>query len=355
MMKRLFWLLLAAVSCDALGEGSGGLGILRVSFAEDQEELTRTSAEIPDADDFTVNVTDSKGNSIYSGLYCACPEELEVTSGSYVVSASSGKFEKPAFSSPQFGDEQCVVVSDGAVADVRLKCTQQNCGVRLKVDPDFLTVYPDGVLFLKSSEGKLMYGYSEKRIAYFLPGQVTLMLNRGSADDVLMTRTLLAGEMLDLKVDVAASSPSQPVETSARIKVSVDTSRVWISDVYEIGGTSGKGTGPSSALTVPQARASIGTEGVWVSGYIVGGDLTSSSASFSAPFKSRTNILIGPRSATSEKASCLSVQLPAGEFRDALNLVDDSSLLGKKVCIKGDIVEAYYGIPGLKNISDYEL
>lgn len=355
MMKKMFWLLLAAVSCEALGEGGGGSGILRVSFADGQEELTRTSAEIPDADDFTITVTDSKGKSVYSGLYSSCPDELEVPSGSYVVSALSAEFEKPAFSAPQYGDEQCVVVHDGSVADVKLECSQQNSGVRLKVDPDFLTAYPDGVLFLKSPKGKLMYGYSEKRIAYFQPGQVSLMLSRGGLDEVLMTRTLQAGEVLDLKVDVATSSPSQSEEPLARISIAVDTSRVWISDAYEIGGTSGKGSGPDSALTVSQALASVGHEDVWVCGYIVGGDLTSASASFDAPFKSRTNILIGPKSSTSMKSSCLSVQLPAGEFRDALNLVDAPSLLGKKLYLKGDIVEAYYGIPGIKNISDYKL
>lgn len=355
MMKKMFWLLLAAVSCEALGEGDDGTGILRVSFADGQEELTRTSAEMPDADDFTISVADSKGRSVYSGLYGACPEELEVPSGSYVVSAVSADFEKPAFSAPQYGDEQCVVVNAGTAADVKLVCSQQNSGVRLKVDPDFLTVYPDGVLFLKSPHGKLMYGYSEKRIAYFLPGQVSLMLSRGSVDEVLMTRTLQAGEVLDLKVEVATSSSSQSDKTLARIKVAVDTSRVWLSDVYEIGGTSDKGGDSSSALTVSQAQASIGTEEVWVCGYIVGGDLTSASASFTAPFKSRTNIVIGPKSSTASKASCLSVQLPTGKFRDALNLVDNSSLLGKKVYLKGDIVEAYYGIPGIKNISDYRL
>lgn len=355
MMKKMFWLLLAAVSCEALGEGGDGSGILRVSFADGQEELTRTSAEIPDADDFTITVTDSKGNSVYSGLYGACPEELEVPAGSYVVSALSSEFEKPAFSAPQYGDAQCVLVPDGAAADVKLVCSQQNSGVRLKVDSDFLTACPDGVLFLKSPQGKLMYGYSEKRIAYFLPGQVSLMLSRGSVDEVLMTRTLQAGEVLDLKVEVATSSSSQSDKTLACIKVAVDTSRVWLSDVYEIGGTSDKGGDSSSALTVSQAQASIGTEEVWVCGYIVGGDLTSSSASFAAPFKSRTNIVIGPKSSTASKASCLSVQLPTGKFRDALNLVDNSSLLGKKVYIKGDIVEAYYGIPGIKNISDYKL
>ena len=64
---------------------------------------------------------------------------------------------------------------------------------------------------------------------------------------------------------------------------------------------------------------------------------------------------MGPRSSTSDKSACLSVQLPAGELRDDLNLVDNPGLLGRKVCLKGDIVESYYGIPGIKNISEYEL
>jgi len=92
-----------------------------------------------------------------------------------------------------------------------------------------------------------------------------------------------------------------------------------------------------------------------VSGYIVGGDLTSSSASFEAPFSSRTNILLGSRSSVSYRSSCLSVSLQSGEIRDGLNLVDNPFLLGKKVCLKGDIVEAYYGLPGLKNLTDFEL
>ena len=121
------------------------------------------------------------------------------------------------------------------------------------------------------------------------------------------------------------------------------------------GGQPGKGDSISDALTVSQATASAGEEDVWVSGYIVGGDLTSSSASFETPFTSRTNILLGSRSSASDRSSCLSVSLQSGYIRDELNLVDNPFLLGRKVCIKGDIVEAYYGLPGLKNLTDFEL
>ena len=85
------------------------------------------------------------------------------------------------------------------------------------------------------------------------------------------------------------------------------------------------------------------------------GDLSSSSASFSTPFKSRTNLLLGTRSSSSDKGSCLSVQLLKGDIRDALNLVDNPDILGTQIFLKGDIVESYYGIPGIQNITEYEI
>lgn len=196
-----------------------------------------------------------------------------------------------------------------------------------------------------------MYGYSEKRTAYFFPGGVSLMLSESGADQILMTRNLSARDMLTISVTAASRSSEES------IRVAVDTSRTWLYEDYVIGGGTGddKGGDVSSSITVSQARDSAGAEDVWVCGYIVGGDLSSSSASFTAPFSSRTNLLLGPKSSTKDKDACLSVQLLSGDIRDALNLVDNPSLLGRKIYLKGDVVTAYYGIPGLKNVSDYEL
>ncbi len=364
-MKRLFYaVFLAAVSCEMLGlpsETSGlstevGKGELRISFARDQESLTRAGLAIPDTCDFLLTVKGPGGGVVYDGKYGDSPESLSLDAGSYTVTVISEEFDRPAFSAPQFGDEQCVVVPAGKSLDVRLVCRQMNSGIKLKIDPGFLDEYPDGVLMLKSSLGRLIYGYSEKRIAYFEPGAVSLVLNEGKIDKVLMTRNLNACELLDLKVSVASSyvSGSQGSGTGG-LSISVDTMRNWISDSYVIGAGNNGGSGKYDALTVSEALSSVGEEGVWVCGHIVGGDLTSSSASFMKPFSSRTNILIGPRSSTSDKEACLSVQLPSGELRDALNLVDNPGLLGRKICLKGNIVEAYYGIPGLRNITEYEL
>lgn len=351
-MKKCL-VLLAAVSCQMLGmpETADEKGELRISFND--SHLTKVVEEIPDTSDFLLTVSAADGTRIYDGPYGDSPESIMVDAGSYTVYVRSCDFRKPAFSMPQYGDEQCVVVASGGVADVRLTCVQMNAGVRLHIDGSFLDNCPSSVLFLKSSAGKLMYGYSEKRIAYFPPGSVSLMMTTNGTDKVLFTRDLQARTVLEIDVSAVGNSSGSPQES---IRVAVDTSRTWTSESYVVGGSGspGKGGSISDALTVSQAIASAGEEDVWVSGYIVGGDLSSSSASFSPPFTSRTNLVLGPRSSTTSRSSCLSVSLPSGYIRDELNLVDNPSLLGRKVCLKGDVVESYYGLPGLKNLVDFE-
>ena len=353
-MKWKFYLLLllCLVGCDVWNSDAGGEGELRIAFDLGVSDITRASSDIPDTSDFILSVKDSKGNLIYEGLYGDCPESLSVNAGSYVVRAVSSEFDKPAFSSPQYGDEQCVVVPDGGTADVKLICRQMNAGVRLYIAKEFLTECPNGVLFLKSAHGKLMYGYSEKRIAYFQPGNISLIFSDNGKDEVLMSRTLLSQEILSLGVSVVSTGTSSK---QGRISIAVDTSRNWIFDSYVIGGVNDKGSEVSDAMTVLQAKSSAGSKDVWVCGYIVGGDLTSASASFDEPFSSRTNLLLGPKSSTSDKDACLSVQLPSGSLRDELNLVDNPQQLRRKIYLRGDIVDAYFGIPGIKNISEYIL
>ena len=338
-------------SCDRLGAGGeSGTGWLRISFVKGGELFTKVYRSLPDTSDFLLKITDSGGKIVYEGKYGDCPENVELAKGNYTVKVISSQFSKPAFDSPQFGDEQCVFVPESGVCSVKLLCSQLNAGIRLEISSAFLSACPDAVLFLKSSDGKLMYSYSEKRTAYFSPGPVSLVMSSAGVDEVVMVRELQAREMLTLSVN----APLTGLVDSYGMSVSVDTSRVWITDECVIGGGDSGGDS-SNALNVSQARSSAGTEDVWVNGYIVGGDLTSASASFQSPFKSRTNILLGPRSATKDKNSCLSIQLPEGKVREAVNLVDNPELLGKRICLKGDVVSAYFGIPGMKNTDDYKI
>lgn len=347
-MKKIIVMAFAAVSCGMSGLTDEGVGELRISFDSVVEETVRSVTEIPDTSEFLLTVCDASGNIIYDGKYGGCPEKLEVRAGNYTVSARSIEFTKPAFSAPQFGDEQCAVVDKDGIVNVRLMCRQINSGVRLSISSAFLSAYPDGVLFLKSSKGKLMYSYKEKRTAYFNPGPVSLILSQNGKDEVMMTRELEPQEVVVIGVDV---SGAEGASGKTGISMEVDTTRNWSSDRIILG-EGGRGKTQETALNVAQARASAPMTDVWVSGYVVGGDLTSAGGSFEEPFKSRSNLILGPRSTTADRNVCIAVQIPAGSLREDLNLVDNPSLLGSKICIHGDLVEEYFSLVGLKNPDD---
>ena len=340
-------------SCDVFKDGEGEKGTLRLHFSEMSYEVTKASAvsEIPDTSEFILKITDSGGGKVYEGKFGDSPENLPVSAGTYNISVRSGIFTAPAFSSPLFGDDQCVTVRHGTVADVVLTCSQMNSGVRLKTGEAFLKAFPDGSLFLVSDDGQLMYSYSEKRTAYFNPGNVSLVMKESSGNTTLFTRPLSAREVLTITVSVPKASGS------GGISIQLDTARNHTGETVTIGEdpASGKGDDRLTALNVSEAAGTVGATGVWVYGYIVGGDLSSSSVSFTPPFKSETNLAIASRTSVSDKSSCLSVQLPQGETRNALNLVSNPSNLKRKLWVKGDIVSAYFGIPGIKNIKEYHI
>lgn len=350
---------LVLLSCERIDTGeSSGKGTLRIHFSEISYRQTRAgNEEFPDTSAFILSVTDSKGKTIYNGTFGDSPENLLVSQGTYNISVRSGEFTKPAFSCPLYGDDQCVTVAANSTADVFLVCEQLNSGINLKVASNFLTTYPNGVLFLKSSDGKLLYAFKEKRIAYFNPGNVSLILDDAGSEKTLFTRTLKAKQILSVSISAPSSGTSS---RPGSICVDVDTSRIWTSEDFVIGGSSdsdGSATGDSykNALSVSQAKSKIGAEDIWVYGYIVGGDMTSASISFDEPFSSNTNIAIAGRTSVSEKDACMSVSLPKGSIRDELNLADNPDNLKRKVYLKGDVVESYFGIPGIKNITDYVL
>lgn len=371
MRLKKWWALLplaaALGACDDFGLRSVGQGELRWIIEGSGYETRASPAEIPDTNDFILKVSDAQGKVLYEGAYGDSPESLLVSGGSYTVAVHSIEFTTPGFSRPVYGDEQVVVVKAGMTVTVRLNCVLQNAGVRLQVAPDFLTSYPDGVLYLKAGDTRLMYGYSEKRIAYFKPGPVSLILYDQGADETLLTRTLDARTILTLSI----SAPYGGTAASSSITVAVDTAKVWSHDTFVIGGGTSGGSGSSGgtsgddddrgaeidkAISVSDAASHIGEDEVWVYGYIVGGDLSTAGTTVkTSKLTKATHLAIAARSSVTAKASCVSVELPKGPVRDALNLVDHPDLIGSRVYLKGSVVASYFGTTGLKGVTDYVL
>jgi len=331
---------LAATSCSGFFNSDEDQGKLVIHFSRAE---TKAAHEVPDSSVFLLNVRKVGGETIYSGSYGEMPEELVVDAGTYEIDARSGEFTRPLFDAPQYGDSKTVEVTPGAIVKVDLQCFQINCGIRLKIAPEFLTTYPRGVMFVQSEDGRLMYSYSEKRIAYFNPGEISVVMDNDGKEDVLLTRKIERREILDVAVSAPATG------ASGTISVSIDTTRTWVNEEFTIGQGDDKGRDLSGAIGVAEARNMTGATGVWVYGYIIG-----SASPFQKDSVSTTNLAIAGRASVTSKEACMSVELKKGAMRDELNAHDNPRNIGRKLFVKGDIAK-YYGIPGVKNISDYVL
>ncbi len=126
------------------------------------------------------------------------------------------------------------------------------------------------------------------------------------------------------------------------------------------------GTGDGTQGNPYNYLAAIENQGAtgsfWTKAYIVGavddgsgsGISISTESRFTTPFTVSSNILIAASPSETNYANCIPVQLPLGTVRDALNLVTNPDNLGKEVNLYGTL-EAYFGVPGIKEVSDFEI
>lgn len=321
-------------------------GILEVRIERGSIPVTRSG--VPDVDDFTLTISDGDGRDVYSGRFGDSPESILVDAGTYTVSIVSGDMKKPGFDNPVYGDTQLVVVPSGSKASVDLCCYQINGGIRLDIRESFVEIFPHSTLMLKSVDGRLEYGYDEDRTAFFPPGTVSLGLEGPDGSETLFTRSLEARQMLT--VELSANTGT----STAGISVQLDTTRNWTDESFCYGDRGSGDNGIGGAYSVAEAKEHIGQKDVWVCGYVVGSFNSSSGPSFTGPFTKTTNIVIAGRSGTTEKDYCMSVELKSGPVRDALNLCNNPSNLGRQVYLRGDLVESYYGMNGMKQLTEYQ-
>lgn len=108
----------------------------------------------------------------------------------------------------------------------------------------------------------------------------------------------------------------------------------------------------ASVIAMAPASTTVAVEsGVWMSGYIVG-YYENYAGHYTAEGASNTNILMSDIPTPAYDAQCVSVQLPAGDVRSALNLSNNPTLLGVKVAVYGDVMK-YNSLPGIKNTTAY--
>nr|WP_309098858.1 5'-nucleotidase C-terminal domain-containing protein [Fredinandcohnia onubensis] len=108
----------------------------------------------------------------------------------------------------------------------------------------------------------------------------------------------------------------------------------------------------TSYKTVADAIAN-NTGTATVQGYIVGTAKSGTSYDQVSPFDINTNLGLADDPNETDPAKILPVQLPKGDVRTGINLVDHPENFQRKVAITGSL-EAYFSVPGLRNASSYE-
>lgn len=121
--------------------------------------------------------------------------------------------------------------------------------------------------------------------------------------------------------------------------------------------------GVGDTLTVAEALVTQNSEVKWVKGYIVGSvkadeTVTTIDAAddvlFSASGVRNTVVLVADSKTETDYTKCVAVNLPTGEIRTAVNLIDNPSNLGKLLKVNGTL-RAYFGIPGVRDLLGFKL
>lgn len=360
MLKGIVLLLAVAAALPSCKDGMKGDAFISFKLSSGYNDFymsqihsaearsgTEGTVALPDTNSFILTVTNSDGDPVYNGPYGERPDPMEVSAGSYDLSLRSVKFEAPAFSTPLFGDDRVVAVESGQTLSVAFGCSQLNCGMRLIFSESFTGKFWESDIIISSGEQSLNYSLEETRTAFFMPGILQVTAERNDEEIPLLSRQLEAADMLTLRLSVADAMAGDS------FSVEVDTARNWLFEDF-IFGSGNNGSSIDNALSVADLPLNLGAQDVWVSGYIVGGDVTTSKFNPAPPFKENSNLAVSDSPDATARDECAPVQLPAGEVRDALNLVDHPELIGRKLFIKGDI-ENYFGGVGVKNIKEFLL
>lgn len=127
------------------------------------------------------------------------------------------------------------------------------------------------------------------------------------------------------------------------------------------GGDNGGNTGDNSKenpFSVLSVQSMTETADVWVKGHIVGCidgmSFNQDGAYFTEPFPSQTNLIIADTNTETDVTKTIPVQLPSGDIRTQLNLNLNPANHGKTLLMKCTVTK-YFGVMGIKSISEYEL
>jgi len=185
--------------------------------------------------------------------------------------------------------------------------------------------------------------------------------NRFSVSPATLTQT--SGTVDNAEVTVTYTPLAEQADTATLTLSSAGATSVEI----ELTGTGlvliGNGTteNPFTVADVKKLNNSLASATkYWVRGYVIGvpsggnaeGNLTT--VDLEPPFTAASAIALSDSDTETDLTKMIGVQLPAGDVRTALNLVDNTTNYKKLVKVFGTLEAYFTAAPGVKNTSEYQ-
>lgn len=342
-------LLCAASACETLSWNEEGKGALSIRMQRETAAVVK--ADVPFVN-YLIEIKDGKGSSVVSDAYNAIPDPVVLEPGTYTVSALSEQMGVPAFEKPVYGSTVDVNVVAAVKNTVQMVCTQMNAGLRIVYKPEFKEQYDSYSVEVTGYDGALTYQKEEERTGYFAPGTLQIVLSAEGEEPVQISKSVVARDMLVLTVLPGATAPG--ATGAIELQLAVDTARVWRREEWKPGSPANDGLTPETAYTVAEAMALESGTNVWVVGYIVGGDASTSSFKTAPPFSANTNLVVADSPVEAARANCMAIELPPSPpiLRTTFGMVENgATLLGRRSWFRGNL-ETYFGHPGVRSTKE---
>lgn len=200
--------------------------------------------------------------------------------------------------------------------------------------------------------------------AYNLTGNVTVALSGSGASSFAVSPASLSpvgGSLTKAEVEIVYQ-PTFAGDHTATLTFSspgaTDVVKTLNGRAFAMAGN-GTVDNPFTVSDVIALANSLGiAQKYWVKGFIVGSANGGSNGVLTtvatvAPF-ANTSLAIAPTAVETNLALMVPVQLPVGDVRTALNLLDNPANQGKEVKVYGTL-EAYFTAPGVRNVTEYAM
>ena len=309
-----------------------------------------------DSNAYRLTISTSSGVKVYDSSYAGRPEIFYVKAGTYKIRVESEEFTEPGIR-PLFGQEQSVKAKKDSTLRVEIVSRQLTGGLRFSFTTGFVSWFKGTGIYLKRDTVEIKYGYGTRHYVYFYPGDIQVIYRNKDGhpsytppdgpqyeDTLLFKRKLKAAELVTITLDYDLTKVAY-----GGFKFNVDTSRIRNQEYFNLGGIA-----PYGCVSVYWCQTHIG-DTLKLFGYIVGGDASSSTFKKEKPFTSKTHIVVASKDWQALREKTIAVELPSGEIRKKLNLVDHPEHHKKPIVITGTVTDSYFGYPGMKSVTSYQL